>query len=102
MARKKLSEMTPIERVDQRMKGMTWEEAESVGVEILTRCLALHMYARKDGADWFDKTSKRIIKRAQEWKDEGDNSRILAWAAVAHKREQNKEKGEKSYEQPMS
>ena len=94
MPRKKLSEMTPIERVDQRMKGMTWEEAEDVGVEILARCLALHMYARKDGVDWFDKTSKRIIERAQEWKDEGNHSWILAWAAVAHKREQNKEKGE--------
>lgn len=91
MPRKKLSEMTPIERVDQRMKGMTWEEAEDVGVEILARCLALHMYARKDGVDRFDKTSKRIIERAQEWKDEGNNSWILAWAAVAHKREQNKE-----------
>ena len=92
MARKKLSEMTPIERVDQRMKGMTWEEAESVGVEILARCTALHIYARKDSVDWFDKTSERIIKRALEWKDEGNNSQILAWAAVAHKREQNKEK----------
>ena len=88
MPRKKLSEMTPIERVDQRMKGMTWEEAEDVGVEILARCLALHMYARKDGVDWFDKTSKRIIKRAQEWKDEGNHSWILAWAAVGYKRQQ--------------
>jgi hypothetical protein len=35
MSRKKLSDMTPIERVEQRMKGMSWEEAEDVGVEIL-------------------------------------------------------------------
>lgn len=91
MTRKKLSEMTPIERVDQRMKGMSWEEAEDVGVEILARCMALHVYSRKDGKEWFDNTMKRIIERAQEWKDEGNNFRILAWAAVAHKREQNKE-----------
>ena len=43
MARKKLSEMTPYERVDSRMKGMSWEEAEDVGVEILAKCLALHI-----------------------------------------------------------
>ena len=48
MARKKLSEMTPYERVDSRMKGMSWEEAEDVGVEILARCIALHTFARED------------------------------------------------------
>ena len=96
MARKKLSEMTPIERVEQRMKGMTWEEAESVGVEILARCLALHVYARKDGADWFDKTSKRIIERGVKWAKQ--NASVLAFAAMGFRMEQNKEKGERSNE----
>ena len=92
MGRKKMCDMSPVERVNMAMKGLTWDEAEEAGVEILARCLALHVYARKDGVDWVDKTSKRIIKRAQEWKDEGNHSWILAWAAVAHKKEQNKEK----------
>lgn len=53
MIRKKLSDMTPIERVDQRMKGMSWEEAEDVGVEILARCLSLHVHDAhiQDAAD---------------------------------------------------
>lgn len=30
MAKKKLSEMTPMERVEQRMKGISWNEAEDI------------------------------------------------------------------------
>lgn len=89
---KRLKDMTPIERVDQRMKDMTWEEAEDVGVEIMARCLALHVYARRDGPDYWKRTFKRIIERAQEWKDEGNNSTILAWAAIAYEKERNEEK----------
>ena len=90
MARKKLSDMTPIERVDQRMKNMTWEEAESVGVEILARCLALHVYSRKDGKEWFDRTMKRIAERGDKWAKQ--NASVLAFASIGFKMEQNKEK----------
>ena len=92
MGRKKLSEMTPIERVDQRMKGMSWEEAEDVGVEILARCLALHHFARKDGVEWFDKTMNRIFERTDGWRKE--NAFGLACAAVAHEK-QNKQEDKK-------
>ena len=90
MAKKKLSEMTPIERVEQRMKGMSWEEAEDVGVEILARCLALHIYARKDGVEYFERLTKRIIERTDSWRKEA--SGILAMAAVAYERQMEETK----------
>ena len=90
MARKKLAEMTPIERVEQRMKGMSWEEAEDVGVEILARCLALHTFARKDGVEWFERTTNRIIERMDEWRK--DNAFVLAFASVANERQKEKTK----------
>ena len=86
--RKKLSEMTPIEKVEQRMKGMTWEEAEDVGVEILARCMALHAYARKDGEEYLPHLMKRICKRGDKWAHEGNNPQVLAFAAVGYKLEQ--------------
>lgn len=87
MARKKLSEMTPIERVMKRMEGLSWEEAEDVGVEILARCVALHVYAHKDGKSYFDKLMERLCKRGDEWAHEGNNPRLLAFAAVEHEKE---------------
>ena len=90
MSRKKLSEMTPIERVDQRMKGMTWEEAEDVGVEILARCMALHTYARKDGEEFFKNVMERICKRGDEWAK--THTAILAFASLGYKEQQEKEK----------
>jgi len=78
--RKKFSEMTPVERADKLMKGLTWEEAEEVGVEILARCFALHIYARKDGSDWYPQMNKKLFDRTEEWKN--DNSWLLAMAAT--------------------
>ena len=83
--RKKKSEMTPIELVDQALKGRTWNDAEDAGIEILARCLALHAYARKDGEKYFEKLMKRICVRADEWAHEGNNPTILAFAAVGDK-----------------
>lgn len=80
MARKKLSEMTPFERVGQRMKGLTWEEAESIAVEILARCLSLHLYVRKDAEQWWEQFEKNLSNRTYEWKNE--NALDLAMAAV--------------------
>ena len=88
MPRKKLSEMTPIERVDQRMKGMTWDESEDVGVEILARVLALHVYARKEGDEYLKKLTRRICERADEWAHEPGHTTILAFAAVGNKLKQ--------------
>lgn len=86
MPRKKLSAMTPIERVDQRMKGMSWEEAEDVGVEILARCLSLHVHVRKDGEEYIDHLLKRVLERATEWTKE--HSFELAMANVGLKLKQ--------------
>lgn len=80
MVRKKLSEMTPIERVEERMKGMTWEEAEDVGVEILARCLGLHVHVRKDGEEYLNKIMKRICTQCVKWSQ--DNAHVLAAASA--------------------
>ena len=47
MARKKMSELTPIERVDRVMKGVSWEDAENVGIEILARCISFNFFVNK-------------------------------------------------------
>lgn len=91
MARKKKVEMTPVELVDQALKGRSWDEAETAGVEILARCMALHVYARKEGKDYFKGIMKRICTRADEWAHEPGNPTILAFAAVGHKLEQKEE-----------
>ena len=88
MARKKLSEMTPYERVDSRMKGMSWEEAEDVGVEILARCIALHIFAREDFEEYLPKVFHRIRDRSFEWaKTEGCFPLAMAKSAVRHQKE---------------
>ena len=86
--RKKLSEMTPYERVDSRMKGMSWEEAEDVGVEILARCIALHIFAREDIDEYLPKLFGRIRDRSFEWaKTEGSFPLSMAKSAVRHQKE---------------
>lgn len=85
MARKKLSEMTPIERADKILNGVSWDDAEAVGIEILARCMALHVYARKEGVEYHKNIIESICKRGDEWAHEGNHSQILAFAAVGHK-----------------
>lgn len=46
--RKKLSEMTPFERVRPRLEGLTLEEAEDVAVNILAQIVAKRVYLRGD------------------------------------------------------
>ena len=86
--------MTPYERVQSRLKGLSWEEAEDIGVEILARCLAMHVYAIKDGDKYFPKVMERIALRGDEWAHEPGNDFILAMVTVAHKREQEKKEDE--------
>lgn len=85
MSRKKLSDMTPIERVDQRMKGMTWEEAEDVGVEILARCLSFHVHVRDEGEEYIDHLLKRVLERAMEWMKEHSLELAMARAGLQFK-----------------
>lgn len=85
MPRKKLSEMSRLERIDKILEGSTWEEAEEVGIEILARCMALHVYARKDGEKFIKDTMLRIATRGDQWAHEGDHPLVLAFAAVGYK-----------------
>ena len=78
--RKKKSEMTPVELVDQALKNRTWEEAEEAGVEILARCMALHVYAREDGDEYYKHIAERICRRAYQWAQE--NALMLGCAAA--------------------
>lgn len=91
MSRRKKAEMTPAELVDQALKRRSWDDAETAGVEILARCMALHVYARKEGEDYFNGIMKRICTRADEWAHEPGIPTYLAFAAVGHELEQKRE-----------
>ena len=85
MARKKKSEMTIHERVDSALKGETWDYAEEFGIEVLARCVALHVYSRKDGEEYLSKIMTSICKRGDEWAHEGNHPFVLAMAAVGQR-----------------
>ncbi len=67
MSKKKLSEMTPWERVEPRLKGLSNEEAEEVAVKILAQLLAKHVYIFEDGEEYFKKLMKKITEGASEF-----------------------------------
>lgn len=81
MARKKMSEMTPIERVDRVMKGASWEDAENVGIEILARCISFNYVVNKGGKGYMEKLFARLGDRVQTWTD--DHATQLAMGRVA-------------------
>lgn len=88
MPRKKREDMTPMERMEYIMTDATWDDGEAVGIEMLARCMALHVYARKDGEEYLQQLMKRICKRADEWAHEPGNTTILAFAAVGYRMKQ--------------
>ena len=79
--RKKLSEMTPFERVLPRLKGMSNEEAEEVAVKILAQLVAKHVHVEKDGEKYIPLLMEKICKSADAYSQE--NAGVLAMAAVA-------------------
>ena len=81
MARKKISEMTPIERVERVMKGASWEDAENVGIEILARCISFNFFVNKGGKEYMEKLFARRGDRVQTWTDE--HATQLAMGRVA-------------------
>ena len=91
MARKRKSEMTSVELIDQALRGRTWEEAETAGVEIIARCMALHAYARKEGHAYIEHIMERICMRADDWAHEDGNPVYLAFARVGHEITQMKQ-----------
>ena len=90
--RKKLSEMTPIERTDRIMKHSTWDEAEEAGIEILARCMAKRVYAEGKGINYMTDLLNRICTRADEWAKE--NSFELASAKGGYERQQKENENE--------
>ena len=91
MSRKKISEMTPIERVDRVMKGASWEDAENVGIEILARCISFNYFVNKGGKGYMEKLFARLGDRVQTWTDA--HATELAMGRVAKER-QEKENAE--------
>lgn len=87
--RKKLSEMTYVERVDRALKDASWDQAEEAGIEILARCMALHTFARNEGEEYLLELTERICKRADQWAHEGNNPTILAFASMGYKKEKD-------------
>lgn len=87
--------MTPIERMNKMMEGLSWDEAEEVGIEILARCAAMHVYAKKEEEDYIVNLSmsltERICRRADGWAHEGDNSWYLALVATGFELRKRKE-----------
>ena len=77
--------MTLQERVDSALKGETWEFGEQFGIEVLARCMALHVYACKDGEEYIKDIMMRICKRGDEWAHEGNHPFVLAMAAVGQR-----------------
>ena len=91
--RKKLADMTPFERVEQRMIGVSNEEAEEIAAKILGRLLAKYTHAQnKDPYEFFDRIMKMIINEATAYTKA--HSLELAIVAVMNER---KEKGEFPY-----
>jgi len=90
--RKKLSEMTPIERTDRIMNHSTWDEAEEAGIEILARCMAKRVYAEGKGINYMTDLLNRICTRADEWAKE--NSFKLACAKRGYEEQQKKNNNE--------
>lgn len=70
------------------MNGLSWEEAEEVGVEILARCLARHKHVLNDEDKFMDDALEKICERCNEWSRE--HSWELAIASVMSKRDKEK------------
>ena len=90
--RKKLSDMTPVERSDRIFKHSTWDEAEEAGVEILARCMAKRIYAEGKGINYMTDLLNRICKRADEWAK--DHTFELSLAKSGYEQEQREKQND--------
>ena len=90
MPRKKVSDMTPFERVGRVLHGLDWKDVEEVGMKILGMCIARRIYAlEEDGKKIVDDLIKGSIEKADEWRK--DHSLDLAMMHVAMKRAKEEE-----------
>ena len=92
--RKKLSEMTYLEKMDRMMKDASYEEAEEVGIEILARCMAFHVYALKED-EYVMNLFERIADRSDKWAHEGWHTIYLVLSAAFAKEKKRREEAEK-------
>lgn len=69
MGRKKVADMTPIERVDRVMTGMTNEDAESVAVHILSQLIAKRVCINED-FDYMDEVYDKIMEGVKNYATE--------------------------------
>lgn len=83
MERKK---KTAAEKVNAAMEGATWEEARQIGVDMLGKYVAFHIY-RGDDFD-FGKLMEEICDRGDKWVHEEGGARVVAIASFA--REEDK------------
>lgn len=77
--RKKLADMTPFERVEQRMIGVSNKEAEEIAAKILGRLLAKYTFAqKKNPQEFFERIMNMIIIEAAEYTDTHTSELVFA------------------------
>lgn len=92
MARKKLQDMEPFERVLPRLKGLSNEEAEEVAIKILAQTTAKAIHVRGEGVDYLMGIMKRVCQEADKYTKE--HSWDLALGKVFYdKRNEDDEEG---------
>lgn len=74
--------MTPFERVEPRLKGLTNEEVEDVAVRMLAQVFAKHIHIFKDGNEYYKKLQKHLAEETKAYILR--NSYELALGSVAH------------------
>lgn len=82
---KKLADMTPFERVSQRLKGLTNEEAEDVAVQILAQVVAKKVVIHGGREDVFLALMEKIAKAGDEYIQ--THAGLLAMGKVMAERE---------------
>ena len=84
---KKLSEMTPIEKVSRVMKGMTNEDAEEVAVHILAQIVAKHVYVFEDGEVYLEYLAKRLMEATEKYTQEHRSELAMGYAFNKNEKE---------------
>lgn len=77
---KKLKDMTPFERVESRMKDLSWDEAEEVAIKILAKVVSKKVYVDDEGKEYVNGLVKRIMQEADQYAKE--NSLLLSFVKV--------------------
>ena len=83
--RKKLKDMTPFERVEPRLKGLSNEEADDVAVQIIAQVFAKHIYIFKDGEEYYKGLMHRIAEATRKYTKEHSFELALGSTIEKHK-----------------